>query len=398
LIKLLARAIVGVSAVALSGMALASCGPPHTVLNAVGSDTILDVDNGLSFAYNGSSASSSSNTEWHNTPTLLATGGTDTVPGDGSCASFQYSNPTAGNGNDVTEPPNGSSDGIRALEQDKKGRGQPGFPGCTDIARSSRNKNSTDLSTDEAYAFAKDAVSWARWAVACPGSDAGPVGCAPTNLTQDQLISIYKCPSPGTDPAVTDWSGVGGDAQPIVRYVPQTGSGTLAFFLSKVLKGTTIAQVTPVSQGGNCNNSANLHSGPSIEENTGTVVASGDKPAAVYPYSFAQWTCQDGDPCPALRNGSTLGQLNGVTASATSINNGTFVGRRWVFHILNPNHGSYSQALKVVGVQSSGNGWLCADTASVQQIITNYGFIQNPLGPAGSGLPNSRCRKNPADL
>ena len=35
------------------------------------------------------------------------------------------------------------------------------------------------------------------------------------------------------------------------------------------------------------------------------------------------------------------------------------------------------------------------NNSTVNNIITTYGFIQIPLGPAGSGLPNSRCRKNP---
>jgi hypothetical protein len=88
-----------------------------------------------------------------------------------------------------------------------------------------------------------------------------------------------------------------------------------------------------------------------------------------------------------------------VAPSATTINNGTFLGRRWVYNVLRQSTPSLSAALKFVGVSSStGNGYICADTASVQSIITNYGFVQNPLGPAGSGLPNSRCRKNPAAL
>ena len=49
---------------------------------------------------------------------------------------------------------------------------------------------------------------------------------APSNLTTAQLNAIYTC----TD---TNWSQVGGKSAPIDAQLPQTSSGTRAFFLSR---------------------------------------------------------------------------------------------------------------------------------------------------------------------
>jgi phosphate transport system substrate-binding protein len=358
----------------MGGAALASCTPSPTVINMVGSDTTQDLMAAIATAYNGSQASTD-NAKVFAPPAVLASGGSFAVQGDGKCAAFNYTNPGA-------LPPNGSSAGISALVNDASPSGTDA--GCVDVARSSRGRSASDPSSIEFYAFAKDAVSWARFTG----------GSAPATLTQAQLQGIFLCTSAG-NPTITNWNQVGGANAPIIRYLPQTGSGTLSFFETRIL-GLTSAQ-QGVLDGTSCN-TAPIR----VEENHGNQVVSGNRPNAILPYSYAQWTAQKNAVVPDDRAGALLGSIGGVAPSPTTVNNGTFLGRRWVYNVLK-NTGtnssySYSTALKVVGVTASTNGFLCKDNSSVQSIVTQYGFIQNPLGAAGPGLPNSRCRKDPTPL
>jgi phosphate transport system substrate-binding protein len=354
------RLIGVVGFAALSAVGLAACGGGPNTLALVGSDTIVDVMGPLSTQFNsGPSADTASNV-----PSVI-TSGSFTVPSDKRCAAKTY--------NAGSPPPNGSGAGITALVADTTG--------CIDIARSSRGRSATDPASLEFYAFAKDAVSWAKF----PGS-------APANLTQDQLKGIYLCTEPGGLPKFTNWNQVGGTANPIIRYLPQVGSGTLSFFETKVL-GLTSAQ-QGVLDGSSCA-TAPIR----FEENHGNqILPAGNRNKAILPYSFAQWTAQANAVIPDDRAGSTLGQINGKPANATTINSGTFLGRRWVYNVVKTGSQSYAAAVDFVGVDAGGNGFLCADTPSVQATIAQYGFVTNSLAPAGPGLPNSRCRKDPTAL
>jgi hypothetical protein len=133
-------------------------------------------------------------------------------------------------------------------------------------------------------------------------------------------------------------------------------------------------------------------------ENTGTAVPNTAKPSAILPYSFANYTAQLNGFDPDVRAGSLLGSINGIAPTATTIGNKTFLGVRWVYNVLKTTSPDYANALQVVGVTASANGLLRQDNAVIQEVIANHGFVNNPMLPAGTGLPNSRCRKNPAPL
>ncbi len=362
--------LVGFAAIAAVG--LAACGGgPHTLALA-GSDTTVDVMGPLSNGFNNTASADTA----ANIPSTLTGSQTFTVPADKRCAAKTYDS-------GANKPPNGSSAGISALVADTTG--------CIDIARSSRGRGASDPASLEFYAYAKDALSWGRFSVACPGGDAAPAGCAPTNLTQDQLKGIYLCDQPGGLPKFTNWNQVGGDNEPIARYLPQSGSGTLSFFETRIL-GLTAAQ-QGVLDGSSC---ATLPI--RVEENHGNQVAVADRDNAILPYSFAQWTAQANGVITDDRAGATLGSINGVVPNATNVNNNTFLGRRYVYNVVKTGSPSYAAAIQFVGVNASGNGYLCTDDATKNNIITQYGFILNSFAPAGSGLPNSRCRKDPTPL
>jgi phosphate transport system substrate-binding protein len=353
-------AVVGLIALAATG--LTACSPNNHNLALVGSDTIVDLDGPLSSQFNALNGPDKA----YNVPSVLTGSNTFTVPGDKQCGQQVYdstSNP----------PPNGSGAGKNALAADTTG--------CVDIARSSSGRGASDPASFEYYAFAKDAVSWARFSG----------GHAPANLTQDQLKGIYLCDQPGGKPRFTNWNQVGGAAGTIIRYLPQTGSGTLSFFETRIL-GLTAAQ-----QGVLDDTSCTGVPRPTrVEENHGNQVAAANRPNAILPYSFAQWTAQQNGVIPDDRAGSIEGQIGGVTPNATTINNGTFLGRRWVYHVLKNTSPSYAAALTYAGVTSSANGYVCSDAA--QATITQYGFVTNATAPAGPGLVNSHCRKDPTAL
>jgi phosphate transport system substrate-binding protein len=357
---------------AIAGVGLAACGGGPNTLALAGSDTTFDAMNAISNSFNaGPSADTASNI-----PPTLASGQTFNVPSDKRCPTKTY------DGNGTNPPPNGSTAGINALNADTTG--------CIDIARSSRDRRDTDPANLEFYAFARDAVSWAHYPNACQGGDTGPAGCAPSNLTQDQLKGIYLCTEPGGVPLFTNWNQVGGDNATINRYLPQLGSGTLSFFETKVLGLSS-------SQQGVLDDSACATKPLRVQENTGTAIVP-LKSRAIVPYSFAQWTSQANGAVTDVRGGILIGQINGVSASATTIANDTFLGVRYVNNVVKTGSPSYAAAIQFVGVNAGGNGFLCTDDSTKNNTLTHYGFVLNPLAPAGAGLPNSRCRKNPAPL
>jgi phosphate transport system substrate-binding protein len=373
------RALVGIGVAVVMvlppGPAGAVPGADGTVqqLAGVGSDTIFDVLNPIATKYS-KNAANTNNTDLDkvkNVPPVLAPGATYTVPADADCGKVVY------DGNGVNPPPNGSSAGINALINDTSG--------CVDFARSSRGRSGTDPATLEFYAFAKDAVTWGRWSVSCPGGDNGtPVGCAPLNLTQQQIKDIYNCDPSTGQPAITNWSQVGGDNSPIIRYAAQPGSGTRSFFDSKILGGGS-------SDDPDCTTRSVL-----VQENNGNQIAAADQPAAIVAYSFGQWTAQANAVIPDVRAGVELGRINGVKPSNSTINGGSFLGRRWVYLVAKTTTPSYGQVLRFAGVDASGNGYVCGGGAN--KLIKKYGFVANSLAPAGPGLPNSYCRKEPAPL
>jgi phosphate transport system substrate-binding protein len=371
--KYVTRVVVSSVAVLLGGAGLSACHHTGHVVNVVGSETTTNVMKDLASYYNNHVPSGSDVTVF-NTPPVLAPNTSFTVDGNnvGACPmDITYKNP----GN---LPPDGSSEGITALVNEDQGSG------CTDAARSSRYRIASDPSTLEFYAFAKEGVSWAHFGTTN----------APTDLTQAQLRGIYVCDQGSgalKAPTYTNWKQVGGGDHAIARYLPQSDSEMLPFFETKVLGLTTAEQ-------GVVDDAACATRPTRVAENSGTAVPDSEKPLAIVPYSVASFVAQAYGSEPDVRGGSTIGSINGVAPSASTINNKTFLGIRWVYNVLKTTSPDYYPALQVAGVTASYNGLLCQDNANVQQIIAAHGFVNNPVFSAGPGLPNSRCRKNPAPL
>ena len=384
LLRFAKRAAVAIGATSLAMSMFATTAhavaPPNgvkEVLNGPGSNTTYNVMGAITHDYNVNATVNPDPDIAKNPPPVLASGQTYHIGGDTHCGPFDYN---AGN-----PPPNGSSNGINALVADSGG--------CVDYARSSRGKSPSDPSSLNFYAYARDAVTWVKFSnVACPGSDVAPAGCAPKTLTQDQIKGIYLCTEGGNTPLYTDWSQVGGDAGAIHRYLPQAGSGTLSFFETKIL-GLSSAQ-----QGVLDDSQCTVHP-TRIEENEATSIASADHPFAISTYSFADWKAQRNAVVPDLRNGANLGWINGVKPTAATVTDGTFLGIRYVYNVAKNTSPSINAVLDLIGVTATGNGYLCdPNNATAKSEITKYGFVPLASAPAGTGLPNSACRKNPTPL
>jgi phosphate transport system substrate-binding protein len=345
----------------------AACGP--TNVGSVGSFTTQGVMDGLSFEYaTQADHSNPAKDSVSNIPAGPLTGGSVAdIPSKNSCPGVHYSS--------GSQPPNGSSAGINALNADGNG--------CIDVARSSRGRSGSDPGNIDFYAYGIDGVTWAGFGG----------GHQPLTLTQAQLQGIYLCTNAG-NPTFTDWSQVGGSPGGIIRYLPQTGSGTLSFFETRIL-GLSSAQ-----QGVLDDSSCNAHP-IRVEESHGDQVVSGFRPFAIVPYSFADWNAQKNGTITDNRGGSYLGAINGTAPTTSSVGETCgpcFLGRRYVYNVIKQGSPEYNHAIDFAGVDSSHNGYICGNNNTAKFIIAAYGFVGLPVASAGPGLPNSTCRKNPTPL
>jgi hypothetical protein len=275
--------------------------------------------------------------------------------------------------------PNGSSAGINALIAEAGSA-------KIEFARSSRGRGTAPAEASlEFWAYALDAVTWTHF---------GPSPDQPTNLTQVQLQNIYKC-----DPSALNWNQVGGTvSQPIIRYTAQAGSGTRSFFDTVVLNGQT------------SDNPACVPATIKVAESDGTLVAPGDKPGAILPYSFANWTAQLNGKSTDVRNGALLGSINGVAPGPSTIDEtaaaagscvvptADFCASRYVHNVVNPqlntlHAADYRATENFIGVNNTTGDPGAVCDGRYASTISAFGFQPLPLGPTGGVVPgNSRCR------
>lgn len=324
------------------------------VLAAAGSDTTQDVVGAVLAAYGADTTANPDRDVTVNIPVRPAA--PVTVPADATCEQRDYV--TAGQEQPpASYPAPGSSGAGRTALRDPANLGTA----CLDIARSSSGPSSSDPAEFEYYGFAKDAVSWASFP-----------GAAPADLSLAALRDIYSC-------TVTNWNQVGGQDAAIVRYLPPAGSGTRSFFVGTVLGAE------PSTACGEIRTAA---------ENDGTAVPEADRAAAILPYSVAQWVAQANGASTDVRSTVRIGAVDGsnpVTGPDAdnryrpdaAVINGAFPGVRTVYNVLDTRLPSYGQALRAVGFDAAGPGFLCAGSPAVTDLLTTFGFT--PLPADGTG-------------
>ena len=352
---------------ALSATAPAGAAAPVR-LTAAGSDTTEAVMEVVLARYAGSPANVDANTT-ANIPALPKAPGF-VVPADTTCAARTYV--TAGSPPTTYTAPNGSGAGKNALKDPTNLTN-----GCIDIARSSSGRSGSDPAAFQYFGFAKDAVSWAAF----------NGGRAPASLSKAQIKAIYDC-------TFTDWSEVGGTSGPIQRFLPQTGSGTLSFFLSNILDGgTDPATIT----------TASCPAVKRVEENKGDQVAPADRAGAILPYSAGSWIAQPNGATVNFRSTATIRAITvagtpqkpvaGPTfgkyqPNASVINGGTFPGVRTVYNVVDTDSVAYTAARGAVGFDpanptaTASRSPLC--NGDLATVLRTFGFT--PLAADANGV------------
>jgi ABC-type phosphate transport system substrate-binding protein len=349
--------------------------PAESDATGVGSDTIQNVLDQFAADYNPTVAATATHIfSWDATNPLTGAIG-DSIAEKTGCPHIPR--------------PNGSSAGITQLATFQKTSDGKDF--CSSFARSSRARASTDPAfAPGGIAFvdlAGDAVTWSAQATTN----------APATLTTAQLAAIYNC----TD---TNWNQVGGKNAPIHAFIPQSGSGTRAFFLS------AIGIATP----GSCVSDDN----GLLEENEGVNPVLKD-PDAIFPYSIGKFIaekfhsnlCITTSTCAPNANGiicthtpgknlfgcdthgtMALKKINGIApTTGTGVNtviNGSFPAtfQRTVFEVVpfDPNTSDHIPGATnpVGGVNLEklfgASGFTCS-SAKAKKDLKNYGFLVTPL-------------------
>ena len=323
-----------------------------------------------------------------------------------------------GSGNVIA--PNGSGAGRNALAASVNAAA--GQKGCIDIARSSAEPRAidgtTELASFEYYAYALDDVGWSTTSLNAPAA-----------LTLTQLQQIYNC-------TITNWNQLpGGGTGTIQRVAPQSGSGTGATFINKVLGGANPFNVS----NGSC---------PAVipvEENHGNDVnlaGTAGYANAILPYSAGKWIKQANNsvnPTLDLRNGVRPGAIymdgtgadrstatyavswatteftmntSAVNEASVPVSTSNFPGVRYLYNVIDNTSPSYTdgQLFSVAAFTASANSPLCTPSPTAgnkASLIRSEGFLplagtsqttsgQVPVSLGGPGTnPSTACRLNP---
>ena len=339
-------AVMSLTFAASPAFADPSSTPASNDIVGVGSDTTQDVLNGLSSAYNATNPADKLYS-WDATPQP------STITPKAGCASINR--------------PGGSGAGITALTNDTTG--------CLDFARSSRpaNANETNL---KFVPFATDAVTYA--------STAAGTTHVVDGLSVTDLKDIYTC-------AKTNWSQFGGTNNPIIPILPNTNSGTRAFFLTQLGGGTAVTPGSCVINGVRSGTSTMIRENDARELTL--ALGSGQNPDdAVIPFSVAKYINygkqspidpQRGTAVAHSVKDSSGAVVNPITGTAPneSLNmsfSSTTLTRN-VFNVLKLVNGAVPS--KYAPVFSRSTGYICSTAG--QNVVADYGFGKLPLTQCG---------------
>lgn len=372
--------LAGVAAAALTagvGSALAdtSPAPAENSIVATGSDTIEFQSDTASTQYNATSPANPFYSWDAVNPTTGAIGDTIDTKNDPNCEIAR---------------PDGSGAGIAQLQA--KIKTSDGTENCVDLARASRNIQSSDGAGIVSVLFAQDLITWS----------ANSGGNAVSNLSDTDLKAIYTCNASlisSADSGPVTWAEVGGSSSDaIVPVLPQSNSGTRAQWLTDLgLTNSTI---------GSCVVNGTFD-GALIEENEGTnaVYTAAGNPTGykdvLSPFSAGDYVCQlDTKNCPDQHGTEVLGQIddsdpivsNVINTSGLSAFPGQYI--RGLYYVaLNAggtgvsgspapavpngsNLSGYTTNLVPFLGQGNSSGWICGTAG--EKVTTDFGFATTP--------------------
>lgn len=313
--------------------------PSATTYVAAGSDTLQAVEDQFQ-------------TDYVHTPNFVSydATGTASITAKPTCTS-------------ITRP-NGSGGGITNLGLNAKTTAGANY--CINVARSSRSTQAGDPAGLSWLDLAADAVSWA----------AKSGGNAPANLTHQQLYHIFHC-----DAGYTTWNGTGlgngtGSTATVYPLLPQSASGTRAFFLLALNKAMGMTgSLVP----GTC---VDTSTAPEENEGTNAIFTGTHGPNIVYPYSAAVYAAQVFNGHGAGTQGTlTIRNIDGVSPVTTSgtprTENPSFNSsyQRIVYNVIRTAaKGTTTTADGSVYADLVGPaGWECTNTTA-QTDLKSYGF------------------------
>jgi ABC-type phosphate transport system substrate-binding protein len=265
----------------------------------------------------------------------------------------------------LIDRPNGSTQGVAALNAKNVVKvGNVTYP-CIDFARSSGGRKPTDPAKKAGgivyVAFARDAITWAARSAAKGGTD------APKTLNLTQLQGIFKC-------TTKNWDVVGGKKGTIKVYLPQAGSGTLSTW--EKLMGLPTRGPLP----------ACISQAP--EENEGTYAGFKSK-NAIFIYSIGAYVAQKYHSGKSQNEFGTnvtgvlsLGEIDGkspLSSAKVPTINLSFPSKffRTVYNVVNYTVGTPDNISTKLEAIFGHNGFLCKSAIAKKQIV-NYGFLVTP--------------------
>lgn len=263
-----------------------------------------------------------------------------------------------------------------------------------DYARQTSAPNPAPCTGLHYVAFARDAITWEAFPKAKGSPSKGMKNqsgnCAGSSgfcLTQQQLKNIYvNC-------TITNWNQIGGTkSHAIVLYTIKPQFGTRKAFDSFL--------------GGSSSSCPGVKL---MDQTDNSEIPTADRPWAIAPVSVGSWN----ERYLNLKQSSAIGQIDGVIANPTNIQNGSFPYTRFLYNVFcagdpsNSNLCGTSPAASQATVNYVGEeGWICTANAhandpitgvdyrtEIANTITKYGFVPLPLGTIGGGdLNEGYCR------
>jgi ABC-type phosphate transport system substrate-binding protein len=301
----------------------------------------------------------------------------------------------------VEEPPLGSSNGIKELEQ----RGSN--PSFIDLARSSRSANNganlptgdpvaTTASDPEGLnfvAYAEDAVPWLHWTKV---NGTKTPSAKIKSLSVSQLAAIYNHSD-------TNWNQVGGSNGPIDVYMAQAGSGTEGTWKQVLgLTSDTPAGVTDPA----------TH--VIFENEIHGVLLNGDEANAIFYFSYGKFqnlcvaatakakTAACGSDVSPPKSTMVLGSesISGspIAPSQGTIQDGSFPTDRYLYNVYSDGSNSSIPASDQAALNFGGEtGFICKEDSAIDSntgatygseiasIIKAQGFFPFGLGTYDAG-------------
>jgi len=344
-----------------AGAALAdpSSSPAVTSIVAVGSDTTQFLSDQISTDYNATTPTNPFYSWDAVNPSTGLPGDTISTKNDANCS--------------LTRP-NGSGAGIAQLQNKLKATNGTDY--CVDIARASRNIQSSDGTGLTSVLFAKDLITYA--------TNSGGNGV--TNLTDTDLTAIFTCNASLISPSYSGavkWNEVGGTStDAIIPVLPQSSSGTRSQWLSDIGVTTPGSCVVNGTYGGNAieenegNNAVFTATGnPTGYKDVLGIFSGGSYVSQVYtlhsPDTHGTLLLQDIDSKAPLTATHTINTAGLSAFPATYI--------RGLYYVtLNAGTASAPKVptspidlTKLLG-QGNTSGWICGTAAATD--IKNFGF------------------------